>query len=210
MKLQIALDVQTLKEAIDILSETHEYVDIAEVGTVGMYCGLIAVTEIKKAFPQLEVLADLKIPDGGEECAEAAFKAGADYVTVMGVADDVTIRGAVAAARKAGKQVVADMITVKNFAERVKEVDALGVDYIAVHIACDVQSADNTPFEQLALARLLVKHAKISVAGGINTGNVGEVAAAKPDIVISGMGICGSPDRKKAAMQIKQKLCGIQ
>ncbi len=195
-----------MEEAVEILSQVSEYVDIAEVGTLGMYCGLSAVREIKERFPNLEVLADLKIPDGGEECAQAAFLAGADYVTVMGVADNITIQGAVRAAQKHGKKVVADMITTKNIAERLKEVDNLGVDYIAVHIACDVQSEENTPFEQLNIARLVLKNAKLSVAGGINRHNASQVIAARPDIVVSGLGICGQPDRQAAAKSIKEQI----
>lgn len=206
MKLQIALDVETIEEALEILEETQEFVDIAEAGTVCLYCGLNAVTKIKKTFPGLEVLADLKLPDGGKECAEAAFRAGADYVTVMGAADDITIRNAVMAASVAGKKVVADMITVKNLEERLVEVDQLGVDYIAVHVACDVQSKDNMPFEQLALARKVVRNAKISVAGGINADNVSEVVVSCPDIVVSGMGIYGQFDKKDAAKRIKNTM----
>ena len=91
----MALDVEKIEKAFQILEETHEYVDIAEAGTVCMYYGIYAVTKIKEAFPRLEVVADLKLPDGGMECAEAAFSTGVDYVTVMGVADDITIRDTV-------------------------------------------------------------------------------------------------------------------
>jgi len=210
MKLQVALDVETMEEAKAVLDAAGEYIDIAEVGTLSYFYGLPAVAELKKCYPSIEILADLKIPDGGDESADAAFRYGADYVTVMGVADDLTIKGAVAAGKRHGKKVVADMITCKNFAERIKEVDAMGVDFIAVHIACDVQSSENTPFEQLGLARMLVKNAKISVAGGINAGNIGEVAAAMPDIVISGMGICGQEDKKAAAKAIKEAMLAMK
>ena len=44
--------------------------------------------------------ADLKIMDAGEHEANLAFNAGADIVTVLGVAHDETIRGVVRAARR--------------------------------------------------------------------------------------------------------------
>ena len=40
--------------------------------------------------------------DAGEHEANLAFAAGADIVTVLGVSHDETIRGVVAAARRAG------------------------------------------------------------------------------------------------------------
>ena len=46
----------------------------------------------------MRVLADLKIMDaGGYEVAKAS-EAGADIITVLGVSDDATIKGAVAEA----------------------------------------------------------------------------------------------------------------
>jgi len=44
------------------------------------------------------LLADTKIVDGGEIEAADAFAAGANIVTVLGVAEDETIRGVVRAA----------------------------------------------------------------------------------------------------------------
>jgi 3-hexulose-6-phosphate synthase len=204
MKLQVALDVTTIEKAITVLRAVHEYVDIAEVGTVGLYCGIPAISEIKKAFPKLEVLADFKIYDGAAEIAEAAFKAGADYVTVMGVADDFTIRETVRVAHQMKKYAVADMITCRNIVERMKEVDQLGVDFINVHIACDVQSVDNMPFEQLSIAKIVIKNAKIAVIGGINSGNIQKAVVYKPDIIVSGAGIYAQPDMRLTAKTMKE------
>jgi 3-hexulose-6-phosphate synthase len=203
MKLQIALDVSTIEEAIDILNEVHEYVDIAEIGTVGDFNGLKAITEVKRAFPQLEVLSDMKIYDGGEYTAMAAFNAGADYVSVMGVADDVTIKGVLNAAHRMNRRVVADMITVQNFVERVKQVDRLGVDFIAVHLAVDLQSVENTPLEQLAIAKIIIKNAGIAIAGGINRNNIKMVIKETPDIIIVGSGIYNQSDKRACAQYIK-------
>ncbi|MBQ9942105.1 MAG: orotidine 5'-phosphate decarboxylase [Christensenellaceae bacterium] len=209
MKLQVALDVETMEQAKAILDSAGEYVDIVEVGTILYFYGLPAVAELKKCYPQLEMLADIKIYDGGYETAEAAFRYGADYVTVMGIVDDVTIQGVIKAAREFGKKVVVDMIACNNFAERVKQIDAMKPDIINVHVACDVQSATNTPFEQLNICRMLVKNAQISVAGGVNRHNIGEVAGAKPDIVISGMGIIGQEDPGDAAKAIKDAMLAM-
>lgn len=80
----------------------------------------------------MAVLADLKIMDAGEHEANLAFAAGADIVTVLGVAHDETIQGVVQAARRfgGGKEVMVDLINTNNPAARAKEVAKLGVDIV--------------------------------------------------------------------------------
>ncbi|WP_078411584.1 orotidine 5'-phosphate decarboxylase / HUMPS family protein [Priestia abyssalis] len=64
MQLQLALDLVNIPEAKALVKEVEEYIDIVEVGTpVVIDEGLKAVKEIKEAFPNLTVLADLKIMD---------------------------------------------------------------------------------------------------------------------------------------------------
>ncbi len=72
MKLQLALDLVNIPEAIEIIKEVGEHIDIVEIGTpVINKEGLKAVAEVKAAFPNLEVLADVKIMDaaGYEVCS---------------------------------------------------------------------------------------------------------------------------------------------
>lgn len=64
MELQLALDLVNIPEAIELVKEVEQYIDVVEIGTpVVINEGLRAVKEIKEAFPQLKVLADLKIID---------------------------------------------------------------------------------------------------------------------------------------------------
>ena len=92
MKLQIALDDISMEAAMELLGKVKEYADIAEVGTPFlMEYGMEAVRRIHAGFPGLSVLCDGKIMDAGGYEAELAFRAGADYVTVLAVTDDRTI-----------------------------------------------------------------------------------------------------------------------
>lgn len=187
MELQLALDLVNIPEAKQVVAEVAEFIDIVEIGTpVVINEGLHAVKAIKEAFPQLRVLADLKIMDaGGYEVAKAS-EAGADIITVLGVSDDATIKGAVAEALKQGKQVMVDMINVKDIESRAVEIDALGVDYICVHSGYDHQAEGKNSFEELAAIKRVVKHAKTAVAGGIKMETLPEVIQANPDLVIVG------------------------
>ncbi|MGE7822691.1 3-hexulose-6-phosphate synthase [Paenibacillus sp. NPDC093718] len=205
MELQLALDLVNIPEAKQVVAEVAEFIDIVEIGTpVVINEGLHAVKAIKEAFPQLRVLADLKIMDaGGYEVAKAS-EAGADIITVLGVSDDATIKGAVAEALKQGKQVMVDMINVKDIESRAMEIDALGVDYICVHSGYDHQAEGKNSFEELAAIKRVVKHAKTAVAGGIKMETLPEVIQANPDLVIVGGGITGQSDKKAVAAQMNQ------
>jgi 3-hexulose-6-phosphate synthase len=99
MKLQFAMDTLTTEAALELAAAAAPHVDIIELGTpLIKSAGLSAITAIKDAHPDKIVFADLKTMDAGELEADIAFQAGADLVTVLGVAGDSTIVGAVKAA----------------------------------------------------------------------------------------------------------------
>lgn len=135
MELQLALDLVNIPEAIELVKEVEQYIDVVEIGTpVVINEGLRAVKEIKEAFPQLKVLADLKIMDAGGYEIMKASEAGADIITVLGATDDATIKGAVEEAKKQKKKILVDMINVKDIESRAKEIDALGVEIGRAHV----------------------------------------------------------------------------
>jgi 3-hexulose-6-phosphate synthase len=205
MKLQLALDLVNIPDGIALVKEVEQYVDIVEIGTpIVINEGLHAVKAMKEAFPHLEVLADLKIMDaGGYEIMKAA-EAGADLVTVLGAANDMTIKGAVEEAKKKNKKILVDMINVVDLEKRAREVDALGVDYICVHTGYDQQAAGENPFEDLQTIKRAVTHAKTAVAGGIKLETLPEVIKANPDLVIVGGGITGAADKAAVASEIQR------
>ncbi|MED1466812.1 3-hexulose-6-phosphate synthase [Bacillus salipaludis] len=205
MKLQLALDLVNIPEALEVVKEVQEHIDVVEIGTpVVINEGLRAVQEIKNAFPNLTVLADLKIMDAGGYEVMKASEAGADIVTVLGATDDSTIKGAVEEAKKHGSKILVDMINVKDLAKRAYEVDALGVDYICVHTGYDLQAAGESPFEQLRIIKSVVKNAKTAVAGGIKLNTLPEVVESQPDLVIVGGGITGQEDKKAVAAKMQE------
>ena len=135
MKLQAAIDYDTIHEALDLMEEIHPYVDIVEIGTMlGLCEGFRALTVMKERYPHLKVLCDAKLVDGGYDIAGRAFDAGADIVTTIGLANDETCLGVVKAAHERNKEAMVDMIGVPNLAERAEELDKLGFDYILVQI----------------------------------------------------------------------------
>ncbi|MGD6965677.1 3-hexulose-6-phosphate synthase [Rossellomorea vietnamensis] len=207
MELQLALDLVNIPEAIQLVKEVEEHIDIVEIGTpVVINEGLRAVKEMKEAFPNLKVLSDLKIMDAAGYEVMKASEAGADIITILGAAEDMSIKGAVDEAKKQGKKILVDMIAVKDLAKRAEEVDALGVDYICVHTGYDLQAVGKNSFEDLQTIKNVVKNAKTAIAGGIKLETLPEVIKAQPDLVIVGGGITGQEDKKAAAAKMQEMI----
>ncbi len=207
MKLQMALDDIALEEAIDQVEKVQDYVDIVEVGTpMVIQYGMEPVRRMKERFPGLEVLADLKIMDAGYFEAEEALKAGADYITVLGVTDNLTVKGCVDAAKAYGAQVVVDMICVAGLEERIAKMEELGAHFVSVHVGVDQQAAGRTPLDDLKVMRSCVKTAKVSVAGGINLETIDAYKAYHPEVIIVGGGITHAKDPVAAARALHEAI----
>lgn len=207
MKLQIALDTLTLEECITLLDEVRESVDVIEVGTPFVIEeGMMPVREFKKRYPEKEVLADVKIMDAGEYEADKCFEAGADIVTVLGASNDATIEGVVKSAAKYGKKVMVDMIAVKDLAQRTAELDQMGVDYICVHTAFDIQSTGKNPLDELMVVNTIVKNAKSAVAGGVKLATIDAIVKEGAQIIVVGGAICNAADRASMATEMKEHL----
>ena len=207
MKLQLALDDLTLEAAIALVARVRDHIDILEAGTPLIYgYGMEAVRALKARFPEKQVLADMKIMDSGAWETEEAMSAGADYVTVLGVSEDVTVRNCLETATRYGREVVVDMICVPDLPGRIRQLEALGVQGLAVHTGVDQQAAGRTPLDDLRLMTACAQRAKISVAGGIRPDTVAEYAAYRPEVVIVGGGILHAPDPVAAAAAIARQL----
>ncbi len=207
MKLQLAIDLLDVKAVKTLLEEVIDLIDIVEIGTpLILQEGMKIVTEIKRNYPTVTLLADLKIVDAGAIEAQIGFDAGADIITVLGLAHDVTIQGAINQARTHGKQIMADLIAVSGVQKRARELEGLGVDCLCVHTAFDVQSHAQGPLADLLEIKSVCQRAKIAVAGGITPITLANIVTHHPDVVIVGGFITGQADKRKAALEIRQLL----
>lgn len=209
MKLQLAYDGIDLKDAIKCIDQVKEYIDIIEVGTpFVLSVGMEAVRKLKALFPEKEILADLKIMDGGMKEASMAYENGASYATVLGVTDRETVKSCVEATRKYKRELVVDMICVKDVKETVKAMEDLGVDIIGVHTGTDQQKLGRTPLDDLKEIKSYVKKSKVAVAGGINSQTISEYIQYNPDIIIVGKNITKSDNPKEEARKIRMAMKG--
>lgn len=207
MELQLALDLVNIPQAKELVKEVEDHIDIVEIGTpIIKIEGLNAVKEIKEAFPNLQVLADLKTMDAAAYEVAKAAEYKADIVTILAVAEDESVKGAVEEAKKQGKKVLVDLIGVKDIEKRAKELDDFGVDYICVHTGYDLQAVGRNSFEDLLTIKSVVKNAKTAIAGGIKLDTLPEVIKAQPDLVIVGGGIANQDDKKAVAAKMQEMI----
>ncbi|QLK85366.1 3-hexulose-6-phosphate synthase [Staphylococcus sp. 17KM0847] len=206
MELQLAIDLLDKEAAANLAKQVTDYVDIVEIGTpIVINEGLPAVQHLKDSVKDedVKVLADLKIMDAADYEVSQAVKYGADIITILGVAEDASIKNAVAEAHKHGKALLVDLIAVQNLEQRAKEIDEMGADYIAVHTGYDLQAEGQSPLESLRKVKSAITHAKVAVAGGIKPDTIEEVVAEAPDLIIVGGGIANADDPREAARQCR-------
>jgi 3-hexulose-6-phosphate synthase/6-phospho-3-hexuloisomerase len=203
--LQLALDFVDLQRAVkSAQAGMRGGVDWLEAGTPLIKSeGLHAIRELRRLFPGATIVADMKIMDTGRVEVEAAAKAGANIVDVLGAASDATIRECIQAGKNYGAKIVVDMIAVKDVLSRARTVEELGADYVSVHCAVDEQMEGKDPF---ALLRQVSQALTIpvGVAGGINSETAARAVGAGAGIVIVGGAITKAVDPEQAARTIRK------
>ncbi len=206
-KLQVALDFLNLDRALKVAEESVAGgVDWIEIGTPLIKSeGLNAVREIKKRFPGHKIVADMKVVDTGRYEVEAAAKAGADVVILLGVADNSTIKDAVQAASNYGCELMVDLMNVENMGKRAVELEDIGVDYLCVHVGVDQQMRGVDPIIELKKLSGSVK-IPLAIAGGINSETAPLAVDSGASIIIVGGAINKAEDAKKAAGLIKKAI----
>jgi 3-hexulose-6-phosphate synthase/6-phospho-3-hexuloisomerase len=205
--LQIALDFVTLNRAMKLAEEAVAGgADWLEAGTPLIKSeGLDAVRELRKRFPNHTIIADMKIMDAGRIEGEAAAKAGANIVGVLGVAPDSTIKECIEAGKNYGFEVIVDMIGVSDVATRAKQVEEFGANYVGIHIAIDEQMIGVSPFDRLRKVAEAVS-IPIAVAGGVNSETAAEAIEAGASIIVVGGAVTKAPDAKSATEDIKKAI----
>lgn len=205
--LQVALDFVDLERAVKVAEEAVAGgADWIEAGTPLIKSeGLNAVRELRRSFPNRVIVADMKTMDAGRAEVEAAAKAGANIIDVLGAASDATVKECVEAANNYGAEIIVDLIEVGDPVERARAAEAAGAHYIAVHTAIDVQMRGGDPFERLKVVANSVD-IPVAVAGGVNSETAATAVRYGADIVIVGGAIIKSGDARRAAEEIKRAM----
>lgn len=205
--LQLALDFVDLKRAIKVAEAgLAGGVDWLEAGTPLIKSeGLNSVRELRRLFPNVTIVADMKVMDAGRTEVEAAAKAGADIVDVLGAATPATIQECIRAGKNYGAKIAIDLIAISDPVKRAVEAQQWGADFVIVHCSIDEQMEGKEPFGILRKVAEAVS-LPVGVAGGINSESVSLAMAAGASITIVGGAITKATNPKEAAFLIKKAL----
>jgi 3-hexulose-6-phosphate synthase/6-phospho-3-hexuloisomerase len=207
-KLQVALDFVNMKRALKVAREAAlGGADILEAGTPLIKSeGLDVVRALKKEFPGIPIVADMKTMDAGRLEMEIAAKAGASFAVVMGAASPATIKECIEAGRNYGLGIGVDTLGVEDVASFARRVEEWGADFLAVHIPIDDQMAGADPLDRVREARKGATRITLAAAGGIHSESAPAVVGAGADIVIVGGAITKAEDAKRATAEIKKAM----
>jgi 3-hexulose-6-phosphate synthase len=138
---QVAIDTVDLERATVLARMAMAAgADWIEAGTpLITFQGVQAIGALAGACPGKPILADFKAQDGVAKYFKEAGRQGARIATILGVVANGSIKTAVRQGKESGVQVVADLYSVprQNLAQRARELEALGVDYLMIHLGFD-------------------------------------------------------------------------
>jgi 3-hexulose-6-phosphate synthase/6-phospho-3-hexuloisomerase len=136
---QISLDLTTIPEAIETSHlAIRAGVDWLEAGTPLIIAeGMNGVKALRREFPQVPIVADLKTMDGGWLEAEIMAKAGATHIVVMERAHPETIKVVVKAGRDFGLKIMGDNLAAPDMVASARRLEDLGCDFVIHHIGYD-------------------------------------------------------------------------
>jgi len=205
--LQVALDFLNLSQALRVAREAAAGgADWLEAGTPLIKSeGLDAVRQLRQEFPNTPIVADLKTMDAGRLELEAAAKAGASIVVVLGLASDATIQECVKAGQNYGVQVAVDLLGCPDPVARARAVADWGAALVGLHTPIDEQMRGGGAFDPVRRVAEAVA-IPVAVAGGINSETAPLAVQAGARIVIVGGAITKSPDARGATTALKETL----
>lgn len=206
--LQVALDLMHAKRAITIAQESVAGgADWIEIGTPLLKSeGAECIRSLRKEFPHHKIVADTKTMDVGAFEVEIAVKAGADVVTVLGLADDSTISEAVLAARKYGAEIMVDLMNVPDRVKRAKEAETLGASYVCVHMGIDQQMKGQTAPTEILRSISAATSLPIAAAGGMTSETAPLMVEAGASIIIVGGAIIKDKDVTAATRRVYEAI----
>jgi len=203
MNFQLALDRMTREECFAILEETAPYIDWIEVGTgVIKQYGVAIIRDIKEAYPNKLLVADMKTCDAGKHEAVQAFEAGADITTVMAFSADKTITDALKAAEDFNRRIMVDLLGVTDSA-RIQELRKIGVSLVSLHHGKDMQLEGEMTGDLLSLTEK-INGLEVTIAGGINKEMLPALMDKKLTALIIGSAITKAGNPGQVAKEMKE------
>jgi 3-hexulose-6-phosphate synthase len=209
-RLQVAIDVENLENALAIAKDVATFVDIIEVGTPLIKSeGIKAIQALKEAHPDKLVCADLKTADAGYLEVKMAAEAKADIITILADAYQVTIKKALKAAYEFNVEIIADLIMSRAPPITLASIMDLHykntkIHYALVHSGLDRQASRRAPFYELESVVRIRDHPQLAIAGGIREEDISKLLTYPLSIIIVGGGITRTKNPAESAERIRK------
>lgn len=199
-RVQIAVDVTDLDDALALVDDAVSAgADWIELGNpLIKFQGMRALGAIRKAHPEVYLVADLMILAGSGRYVTAAKDIGIDNVTVSALAPDYTVEEAISLGREHDVDITVDLFNKENPVDDAIKYERLGAPYVMVHIGADEKrlSTRSTP---AAVLKDVVDVVDVPVAYA--TYDVEEAAAAVDNgasVIVQGAPLIFDDDRHTA------------
>ncbi|HEX4770791.1 MAG TPA: orotidine 5'-phosphate decarboxylase / HUMPS family protein [Bryobacteraceae bacterium] len=139
---QLSLDFIYLEEALETAAlAIRAGVDWLEIGTPLVIAeGTRGIRELRSRYPDVPLVADLKMMDGGYGETQLAAKAGANMAVIMGQAHPESIEMAVKAGHDFGIKIMGDNMAMPDPVDGARRLEDLGCDYIVHHVGYDMRT----------------------------------------------------------------------
>lgn len=200
-RLQLALDLTDLEQAITAAARVAPAVDVIEAGTLLCLAeGMHAVRALREGFADKTIVADVRIVRAGRNIAEMAFGAGAHWVTVVGEAPLETVEAAAKVARSHQGEIQVEL-NPDWTRERAMAWRDLGVEQVIFHSTAEVEAVGSgwSSASLDTVGTLAEMGFKVTATGGIEPESIASFAGIPVSVFIAGRAIVKAPDPLEAA-----------
>ena len=202
MKIQLALDRVSIEDAVAIIEEAKEHIDIIEIGTsLFLDYGQESLLTIKESFDHT-ILVDIKTMDEAEYEFRRVFENGADIATVMGASAIETIRICQQTALEFNKDYMIDSLEIND--EKIQSLTEFEDAIICLHLPKDKKGDLKKFVENFTKKHQLTN--RLAAAGGIKLEDIPYLKEAGIDIVVVGSAITKSDNIGQAAKAFKESI----
>ena len=202
--LQIALDHNSLEDALADCMKVGEIVDIIEVGTIlCLQEGQKAIRCLKRMFHNKTIVADTKCADAGGTVARNVAQAGADFMTVICCATLPTM----AAAQKEVRELQVELYGNWTM-QQARQWRELGINQVIYHQSRDALLAGGSWGEKdlNKVQELIDLGFEVSVTGGLTVETLELFQTMAVATFIAGRGITESKNPEQAAKDFQKKI----
>jgi len=202
----LALDLQTIEEAMEVAEGVREYVNTIKIGyPLVLAEGLESISIIKKEF-DCKVIADFKvadIPETNSKIADLTFKAGADAIIIHGFVGEDSAQACLDSAERFGGNVFLLTEMSHPGASRFLQYAADEIAQMGVDMGLKNFVAPSTKLDRLKKIRSIVGNESFVISPGVGVqGGDPRKTLEFADAIIVGRSIYSSENPEKAVKSI--------